>query len=285
MAALLLATTTAVRVSPSILPHELSVIPSMRWFICEWEYTPVRVFHSYIYGVLKNPRLSLYGERRGYFDELQKTYTIIFNNPQATGDREFIRQRILKGLQDDSGIQLSEHSTRRPGGYTKVEDPTRPVRIDIHRPQVQRILKHYLDCSPPDILSQKLTASPTGDMTQLRDKPITIGDILRMKRPLPQDIWIHIDSLLQPPPDGTQSFSDYRYFGSQLQELQKYMDNQQPRSLPKLWKDRRNTVGYVTLWAVIVMGAVTTVLALVGIAVSSAQTVAAFESLKAGASS
>jgi hypothetical protein len=205
---------------------------------------------------------------------------MIFSSPQATSDREYIRQRVLRGISDDSGIQLSAFSTQVPGQYHHVTDPFRPVRIDINRPQVQRVLKHYLESPPPDLINQKFTTNKDGTFRPTREKLLTIGDIMKTGKPLTLDMWMHIEAILQTPPEGTQRFSDYPTFGTQLRELKKYMDEQQPRSLRKLWKDRRDTVGYVTLWAVIAMGGISILLALISIAVSSAQTVAAFESLR-----
>ena len=49
-----------------------------------------------------------------------------------------------------------------------------------------------------------------------------------------------------------------------------------------MWKDKRDRVQHVTFWAVLVFGTISIVLALISIAVSSAQTVAAFRSINGG---
>ena len=57
------------------------------------------------------------------------------------------------------------------------------------------------------------------------------------------------------------------------------MDKQRPKNLKQLFKDRRDTVGYWAFWAVIFVGGASILLALISIAVSSAQTVASFKAL------
>ena len=58
------------------------------------------------------------------------------------------------------------------------------------------------------------------------------------------------------------------------------MDKQRPKNLKQLVKDRRDTVGYWAFWAVIIVGGASIILALISIAVSSAQTVASFKALE-----
>lgn len=49
-----------------------------------------------------------------------------------------------------------------------------------------------------------------------------------------------------------------------------------------MWKDKRDRVQYVTFWAVLIFGTASIALALISVAVSSAQTVAAFRSMNGG---
>ena len=60
------------------------------------------------------------------------------------------------------------------------------------------------------------------------------------------------------------------------------MDNQKPSGWYQMWKDKRDRVQHVTFWAVLVFGTISITLALISIAVSSAQTVAAFRSVGGG---
>ena len=78
------------------------------------------------------------------------------------------------------------------------------------------------------------------------------------------------------------SFSEFPRFGSRLREHKFYMDNRKPSSWYQMWKDKRDRVQYVTFWAVLVFGTINIALALMSVAVSSAQTVAAFRSIQGG---
>lgn len=49
-----------------------------------------------------------------------------------------------------------------------------------------------------------------------------------------------------------------------------------------MWKDKRDRPQHVTFWAVLVFGTISITLALISVAVSSAQTVAAFQSAMDG---
>lgn len=76
-----------------------------------------------------------------------------------------------------------------------------------------------------------------------------------------------------------ERYSAYPIYGERLRELKAYMDKQRPKNLRQLFKDRRDTVGYWAFWAVVFVGGASIVLALISIAVSSAQTVASFKAL------
>ena len=79
-----------------------------------------------------------------------------------------------------------------------------------------------------------------------------------------------------------RSFTHFPRFGTRLRQLKFYMDNQKPSGWYQMWKDKRDRVQHVTFWAVLIFGSVSIVLALFSLAVSSAQTVAAFRSIRGG---
>jgi len=57
------------------------------------------------------------------------------------------------------------------------------------------------------------------------------------------------------------------------------MDTQKPTSFWQLWKDKRDRLNYYTFLAVIIFGSLSIVLAFFSLAVSIAQTYAAFKAL------
>jgi len=64
---------------------------------------------------------------------------------------------------------------------------------------------------------------------------------------------------------------DFPIFGSRLLALQKHNQRQQPSRVRDLWRDRRNPLQWYTFWAVIVVGGLTVILAILQLAVSVAQ--------------
>jgi hypothetical protein len=74
-------------------------------------------------------------------------------------------------------------------------------------------------------------------------------------------------------------YSQFPLFETRLRQLRHYMDSQKPRGLRQLWKDNRDSLNYYTFWGVIIFGVLSVVLAMFSLAVSVAQTVAAFRSL------
>jgi hypothetical protein len=57
------------------------------------------------------------------------------------------------------------------------------------------------------------------------------------------------------------------------------MDTQKPQGIKGMWKDDRDTNSWFTFWVAVTFGVTALILALAGLAVSSAQTWAAFEAL------
>lgn len=77
-----------------------------------------------------------------------------------------------------------------------------------------------------------------------------------------------------------RDFASFPRFGDRLRELAGYINYQKPEGWYQLWKDRRDRVQHVTFWTLLVFGTIGIVLTLVGIAVGSAQTFAAFKALE-----
>lgn len=79
----------------------------------------------------------------------------------------------------------------------------------------------------------------------------------------------------------------YRYdlfplFSERIRDLREYMDRNEPRTLKGLWKDRRNTLGFYTFWIAALFGTASIFLAAFSLAVSVAQTWAAFNPQSVG---
>jgi AraC-like DNA-binding protein len=81
---------------------------------------------------------------------------------------------------------------------------------------------------------------------------------------------------------GFVSYSHFPIFAIRLRQLRHYMDNQKPTSFRQLWIDKRDSLGYYTFSALIVIGVLGILLALVSLAVSIAQAVASFRALGPG---
>ena len=74
-------------------------------------------------------------------------------------------------------------------------------------------------------------------------------------------------------------YSDFPIYEKRIRQLRAYMNAREPRGLRELWRDNRDSLNYYTFWGVIIFGACTVFLAVISVAISSAQTVAAFKAL------
>ncbi len=217
--------------------------------------------------------------------ELRNTYRLLFHNRHA---KQFTTTETC----------AVKDANRRPG--IMVHD----LRVDIKSWRARKILKHLLstplpsklDCRKKDNViphQRKRVWWPIGralrilhGLTHRNLESHTISDHLASGPPYSLDLCWHLENILSPYPalagesESMRSFSHFPRFGSRLREIKFYMDNQRPSGWYQMWKDKRDRVQYVTFWAVLVFGGISITLALISIAVSSAQTVAAFRSLK-----
>jgi len=232
---------------------------------------------------------------KGLLGELQRSYRIIFGNPDGRFLDRFFRKHFHRSSSDDVGIVLHDLESIMLGAPR--------VRINVKRSSARQALKYYLRASiPPSILSlrpeldRKRHRGPNRRhnwhflhnynpffFSLRRPTAGKLSDLLNAGPPYPLDFWMHISYLLElsrsTSLDEMERYSSYPIFGQRLRELQKYMEKQKPRNLRQLWKDRRDTVGYWAFWAVIVVGGLSVLLSLISIAISSAQAVAGFQAL------
>ena len=221
----------------------------------------------------------------GVLYELKNTYRLLFHNIDA---KQFTTIETC----------AVKDANRRPG--IRIHD----LRIDINSSRARNILKYFLSTPVPNKIargkSENARLSPNGHVWWRIDRALAIlrrltrrdlqqsniSDHLASGPPYSLDLCWHLENMLTPYPaligesESIRSFSDFPRFSSRLREIKFYMDNQKPSGWYQMWKDKRDRVQYVTFWAVLVFGTVSIVLALVSIAVSSAQTVAAFRSIQ-----
>ena len=219
--------------------------------------------------------------------ELKNTYRLLFLNMKA---KQFTTTETC----------AVKNATRRPG--IMVHD----LRVDIKSSRARKILKHLLNAPIPDNIKRgrpenaktrqssrvwwpiDRALSRLHSITHRNPLPSTIATHLASGPPYSLDLCWHLENILIPYPtllgesESMRSFSHFPRFGSRLRELKFYMDNQRPSGWYQIWKDKRDRVQYVTFWAVLMFGTISIILALISIAVSSAQTVAAFRSIQGG---
>lgn len=161
--------------------------------------------------------------------------------------------------------------------------------LDPSHKAVRGCLKEYFDMPLPDELLC-LLESFEGKMRRwfrryhqlMRlDRTLKLSDLLDRGPPYPLDLLQHVKWMIEPFGHSNEALdlTDFPIFGTRLLALKEHLDSHKPRTFKQLIRDRRDTVGYVTFWAVIAVGLISIVLALVSIAISTAQTVAAFEAL------
>jgi hypothetical protein len=219
-------------------------------------------------------------------EELKRSYRIIFGNPDGRFLERFFRKHFSRSG-DEAGILLQDFENLMLG-------PSNRTRVNISRSSARQALKYYLRAPiPKSIMSlrpeldrKKHRGPRKGFNIQFYVKKPTSGklmDLLKAGPPFPLDFWMHISYLLELSQSSGLSemerYSAYPIYGERLRELKAYMDKQRPKNLRQLFKDRRDTVGYWAFWAVIFVGGASILLALISIAVSTAQTVASFEAL------
>lgn len=224
----------------------------------------------------------------GLLEELQRSYRIIFGNPDGRFLERFFRKHFGRPG-DDVGITLNDLESIMMGSQR--------TRVNISRSSARQALKYYLRASIP---SSILALRPELDrrkhkgprqkynwhITNLLHSKTSgkLVDLLNAGPPYPLDFWMHVSYLLELSQSSSLSelekYSSYPIFGDRLRELKGYMDKQRPKNLRQLFKDRRDTVGYWAFWAVIAVGGLSILLALISIAVSSAQVVAGFRALR-----
>lgn len=218
--------------------------------------------------------------------ELRNTYRLLFLNMKA---KQFTTTETCAVKNATSRLGIMIHD----------------LRVDIKSSRARNILKHFLNTPIPEILTrggpdvakppQRRVWWPIDralnrlhSLTHRNPPLSTIATHLASGPPYSLDLCWHLENILLPYPallgesDSMRSSSHFPRFGSRLREIKFYMDNQRPSGWYQIWKDKRDRVQYVTFWAVLVFGTISIILALISIAVSSAQTVAAFRSLPGG---
>lgn len=219
--------------------------------------------------------------------ELKNTYRLLFYNADA---KQFTTTETC-AIKD---------ANRRPG--IMVHD----LRVDISSSRARKILRHLWSTPVPlTLVREKLENDRPRKLrqfwwpinralkslqryTQRKSLPSTLSDHIVSGPPYSLDLCWHLENILTPYPalvgesESMRSFSHFPRFNSRLRELKFYMDNQKPSGWYQIWKDKRDRVQYVTFWAVLVFGTVSIILALVSVAVSSAQTAAAFQAIRGG---
>ena len=75
-------------------------------------------------------------------------------------------------------------------------------------------------------------------------------------------------------------YSSFPIYEQRLRELRAYMDSIKPQGIHQLLRDNRDSLTYYTFWGVIVFGTLSVVIAVFGLGISAAQTVASFRALK-----
>ena len=74
--------------------------------------------------------------------------------------------------------------------------------------------------------------------------------------------------------------SDFPIFASRLHKVQEYVTGIQPNRIVSLWRDRRDLQRWYTIWAVLIIGGISVLLAIAQIWLSAAQVGIASEALK-----
>ena len=222
--------------------------------------------------------------------ELRRTYRLLFYNQDA--EQFTTMETCAKYTGQKTGIMVHD------------------LRVDVSSSRrARKILKYFLRAPLPGKLSSQndFNESIPRQISNIwwpiaralnilkafaprKDSTQTISTHFASGPPYSLDLCWHLENVLTPFPsmagekEPMRNFAQFPRFGPRLREIQNYMGNQKPGGWYQMWRDKRDRVQYVTFWAVLVFGMISIILALISIAVSSAQTVAAFRSISKGSS-
>ncbi len=220
--------------------------------------------------------------------ELRSTYRLLFHNMEAD---QFTTTETCAVRKHSRNLGIRIHD----------------LRVDPNSPRARRILKHLLNAPLPSKIARdnpydNHLHQPRTKTWWALDRVLrffinlqinpspndTISAFLATGPPYPLDLCWHLENILTPYPqllgesETMRSFTHFPRFGTRLRQIKFYMDNQKPSGWYQMWKDKRDRAQHVTFWAVLIFGSVSIVLALFSVAISSAQTVAAFRSIRGG---
>ena len=220
--------------------------------------------------------------------ELRSTYRLLFHNTEAD---QFTTTETCAVRKKSKNLGIRIHD----------------LRVDLNSTRARTILKHLLNAPLPSNIAHNKPYDnhlhPPHRATwwaldrilrffsNLYNHPSpknTISAFLASGPPYPLDLCWHLENILTPYPqllgesETMRSFNHFPRFGTRLRQLKFYMDNQKSSGWYQMWKDKRDRAQHVTFWAVLIFGSVSIVLALFSLALSSAQTVAAFRSISGG---
>ncbi|MCJ1248182.1 hypothetical protein MMC30_005399 [Trapelia coarctata] len=94
-----------------------------------------------------------------------------------------------------------------------------------------------------------------------------------------QATMLHLEAVKTSRLNEMEEFGSYPIYGDRLREIQWYMDKSRPRGIFALWRDRRDSLAWYTLWAAIAFGSTSLFLAFSSVVISAVQTKAAFQAL------
>ena len=238
-----------------------------------------------------NPRTGGY-RPQSLEEELQATYALLFGYPKEQATKLFESPDSELGICLDPVYTRSDPATGKERATPELLYPGRK-RVDPTRGIAKKLLAGYLRLPAPlraTYLHPKTNLNIDYESLEyLRTQRIaplghsmTIEGLLEPGPPYPIDILMHMKAILNNPLEEIEAFSQYPMFGDRLRQLKALMDQRKPRTWKQLWTDRRDAVNYYTFWSVVTFGTVTTMLALVSLAVSTAQTMASFRQLEQG---
>ncbi|SLM39761.1 hypothetical protein LPUS_01259 [Lasallia pustulata] len=222
-------------------------------------------------------------------EELGATYALLFGYPKDQAAKLFgspgselgiLMDLVYSRSDPTSGRERSKPQLLHPGGK----------RVDRIRGFTRKLLSGYLRLPAPLRITYfypKANLNPYERsckryyQKRLTDfgQSMTIEELIQPGSPYPIDVLMHMKAILNNPLEETEAFSQYPMFGDHLRQLKALMDQRKPRTWKQLWTDRRDAVNYYTIWSVVIFGTITTLLALVSLAVPTAQAMASFRQL------
>jgi hypothetical protein len=192
---------------------------------------------------------------------LSRTYALLFSESSNTRERY---DRLIE-IPFLAGLPLKRDYAR---------SDSLPIEFDPSSHQAQSLLRLFYATELPNLVLQ---AFP--DLrNSFQEKP-SVQKLMEHGAPYSRDAVMIIQAILIYNIREKESFTSFGPYEENLRQLKAFLDECKPATFLDLWKDRRDSLSWYTVWAAIIFGGVSLLLGFISVALSIAQVYTGFKAL------